>query len=104
MEGLSIRLRHVLFASAQVWMRSRNCSWQASISISCCAEIYSIAIATLLTDLPVETILADAFFIYQLVDHHVHSIPASLLFCFCRRAIACYNYAAVWILTETSCD
>src|SRR5437899_2697932 len=71
-----------LLSSPEVGVRSRNCV-RSLFATLCSTQVYCAAISAFLSILEDETILANTFFLYQVIDHSIHSVPAELLFLFC---------------------
>src|SRR5690349_8593661 len=102
--GFSIYQQNVhLLSFSQIRMRCRYCI-RTFFTFRSTTQINRSAIAAFLAILENEPVAANAFFFYEIIDHRVHSIPAELLFLFCRVAIANnYNFT-FWVVAHASAD
>lgn len=86
-------------SSAEVGVRGRNCV-RTFFTLTGGADIYCIAIATFLCILEDHTIGADTFFLNQVSDDSVYTLPASLLLTFVAGAITGNNHFTIRVGTQ----
>src|SRR5258705_9990305 len=85
---------------SKIRVRSRNCIW-SFFSFICSTDINCITVATFFTIFEDQAIAAYTFFLDQVVDNCIYSIPASLLLKLVTCAISCYHYVATRRVTHT---
>src|SRR5437773_12276590 len=99
--GFSIYQQNVpLLSFSQIGVWSRYRVW-TFLTFRSTAQINGSAITTFLAILEDKPVTTNTFFFYQVIDHSIYSIPAELLFLFCRVAVTNNYHLTFRIVAHT---